>query len=100
MREFGLTSVEGLPSHEMFPAIAALSAACRFSDCTHMNETGCAVLQALQQGELDENTYISYVKLIKEQRHFDMSATEKKRLGKQGGKMVREAKRFKKRLKG
>jgi ribosome biogenesis GTPase len=44
--------------------------------------------------------YASYVKLIKEQKHFQLTASDKKRIGKQTGKMIREVKEFKKRYKG
>lgn len=100
MREFGLTSAEAHSSAELFPAIAALAPACRYSDCTHLSETSCAVLEALQRGELLEDIYVSYVKLMKEQKHFQLTASDKKRIGKQTGKMIREVKDFKKRYKG
>lgn len=100
MREFGLTSGEALSSAELFPAIAAIAPRCRFSDCTHISETSCAVREALKRGELPEDVYISYLKLVKEQRHFEMNAADKKRQGKRTGKMIREVKDFKKRYKG
>lgn len=100
MREFGLTAGAGDSSAELFPAIAALAPSCKYSDCTHMNENSCAVREALERGELAEEVYASYVKLIKEQKHFQLTASDKKRIGKQTGKMIREVKEFKKRYKG
>src|SRR5262249_48821714 len=47
MREFGLSFSEEDSSNDLFPAIAKLASACRFSDCAHMHETGCAVLEAV-----------------------------------------------------
>lgn len=100
MREFGMTSAAGDTPFDLFPAISELSVRCRFNDCTHMEEPGCAVVAAVTSGELPEMVYQSYLKLLKEQKRFAMSASDKKRAGKQMGKMVREVKDFKKRFKG
>ncbi|MEK6782854.1 MAG: ribosome small subunit-dependent GTPase A [Bacteroidota bacterium] len=94
MREFGLTFEEGQTSEESFPAIRKFAAHCRFSDCRHLQEGGCAVLEAVNSGKLENEVYESYLKLIKEQRRFEMNAEEKKRFNKQSGKMSREAKDY------
>jgi ribosome biogenesis GTPase len=99
MREFGLTGVENGGSEDLFPAIARFSPECRFRDCSHINEAGCAVVAALDGGNLDKSIYASYLKLVREQKRFQLSASDKKRLGKQVGKMVREAKAFRDRFK-
>jgi len=61
MREVGITdSVGGL---EMtFDEIMQLASSCRFNDCTHINEAGCAILEALDNEVLDEDTYDNYQK--------------------------------------
>lgn len=100
MREFGLTSMEGNSSTDMFPAIGKFSERCRFRDCKHINETGCAVISAVNSGDLDETIYESYLKLTKEQRRFEIKAEDKKRIGKQMGKMIREAKDYRNKYKG
>lgn len=100
MREFGLASDDAMSSDELFPAIAAYASNCRFKNCTHINEISCAVKDAVATGKLSEDTYGSYVKLMKEQKHFQMNAEDKKRAGKRMGKIVKEAKEFKKRYKG
>lgn len=100
MREFGITSAAGDNHADLFPGISEFSSRCRFNDCTHMGEVGCAVVAAVNSGELGEMIYQSYVKLVKEQKRFAMSASDKKRAGKQMGRMVREVKDFKKRFKG
>lgn len=100
MREFGMTSISDDNTTDLFPAISQFSTGCRFNDCTHMGEAGCAVVAAVSCGELDEVIYHSYLKLIKEQRRFVKSAADKKREGRQMGKMVREAKDYRKRFKG
>jgi ribosome biogenesis GTPase / thiamine phosphate phosphatase len=91
MREFGVTFEDESPDDEVFPAIAVLAANCRYGDCRHMNESGCAVLNALNNGSLEQVVYESYVKLIKEQRRFQISSEDKKQQAKQAGKMSREA---------
>lgn len=99
MREFGMTSEDGADPDTMFPAIEEYAANCKYADCTHMNEDGCAVLDALKRGEMDPSVYDSYVKLVKEQRRFEIRAEDKKRLNKQFGKLTKEAKSYRKKYK-
>jgi ribosome biogenesis GTPase / thiamine phosphate phosphatase len=99
MREFGLAFHEADVSGDLFPAISRHASHCRFNDCQHIDETGCAVLAALKSGELDPEAYESYVKLIREQRRFEVSADEKKRMNKRFGRMSREAKSYRKKYK-
>lgn len=54
---------------EVFSEITALAAACRFRDCTHSGEPGCAVAAALADGRLDALRWVSYRKLGAELRH-------------------------------
>ena len=99
MREFGVTSEDGASGDSLFPAIEALASNCKYGDCSHLTEEGCAVLAALQTGELDPSIYESFVKLVKEQRRFGIRAEEKKRMNRQFGKIVKEAKDFRKKYK-
>jgi|GEM_PF-814675 len=100
MREFGVTSAEeGTTTEELFPAIGKLAASCRFSDCSHMHEEGCAVLKAFTDGSLAAEVYESFVKLVKEQRRFQIDADEKKRQNRQAGKTSREATAHRKKFK-
>lgn len=64
MRELKLTGEETL---EVFADIDSLAALCRFADCAHGNEPGCAVRAALQSGELDADRYRHFLKLRDEQ---------------------------------
>lgn len=100
MREFGVTSGTDDGSIELFPEISRFSRNCRFNDCTHTGEEGCGVMAALNNGDLPETIYSSYVKLIKEQQRFELTASDRKRRARQAGKMVREAKAYRKRFKG
>lgn len=100
MREFGFTFEDGQDSSQgLFPAIERLSQNCRFSDCRHLQENGCAVLRALTSGELDTAVYESYLKLMKEQKRFEISLEDKKRMNKQFGRMTREAVNYRKKNK-
>jgi len=56
-----------------FPDIAPLVADCQFSDCTHTVEPGCAVIEAVEAGEVSDHRYESFVRLREEhQRLADM----------------------------
>lgn len=55
----------------VFPEIAALALSCRFKDCTHSQEPGCAVLAALNSGGLDPGRYARWRKMIQETAFLD-----------------------------
>ena len=58
-----------------FGEVEELAAACRFSDCGHRSEPGCAIKQAIAAGTLDADRYSSYEKLRREQRHLAVRVT-------------------------
>lgn len=90
MRELGIIGVStGIDNS--FPDILNLSAGCRFDDCTHTNEVGCLVLMALQNGELSNERYQSYLKLVKESEHYQMSYVEKRKKDKKFGQFIKSA---------
>ena len=65
MRELGLTDADaGLDT--AFADIEALAASCRFSDCDHTGEPGCAIHGALRRGVLDQSRVAAYGKLQRE----------------------------------
>lgn len=88
MREVGITNVaDGL---EMtFDEILNLAQDCKFSDCTHTNEIGCAVLDALENEKLDPVSYANFVKMEKEKIHFESDAKERKKKDKDLGKLIK-----------
>ena len=49
-----------------FPEIFAVSHDCRFNNCTHRNEPGCAVLKALEEHYISESRYASYLSIIED----------------------------------
>jgi ribosome biogenesis GTPase len=88
MRELGLWDAdEGLD--ETFAEIAELATRCRFGDCRHISEPGCAVTAAVQAGELDEKRLRGYMRLARE---LDDQPTplERRERDRKFGKMVRE----------
>jgi len=68
VRSFGLTS-EDHEASSSFPDIEELAQACRFDDCSHTKEPGCAVLRAVEEGDLEKRRYLSYLKMVKEVEH-------------------------------
>ena len=68
MRELGLWSTgEGMDNS--FEDILSLAKKCRFSDCRHESEPGCAVRAAIEAGELEVSRMISFKKLEREAKH-------------------------------
>jgi ribosome biogenesis GTPase len=65
MRELGLWDA-GDGIDQTFADVAALAAECRFSDCAHEGEPGCAVLAAVEDGRLPAERLESYRKLLRE----------------------------------
>lgn len=70
MREIGMWDA-GSGISETFADVEELFRMCRFSDCTHTAEPGCAVKDAIERGELDESRWKSYVSLKREERFSD-----------------------------
>lgn len=95
MRELGNISVsQGLD--ETFADITDLAEACRFGDCTHTLEKGCAVLEAVDDGRIPEKRYENFMKMTRESRFHEMSYLEKRTKDKQFGKMVKTVMQHKK----
>ncbi len=88
MRELGLLGA-GEALEDSFADIHALSLECRFADCTHTREPGCAVLATVASGDLAEARYRSYLKLKRETAFHDLSYAEKRSRDKEFGRMVK-----------
>lgn len=91
VREFGSTAGNPDSLAEMLE-ISNHSESCRFKDCTHTNEPGCAVLEAVNNGMLDVKVYESYLKLKREAWHFSTSEHEKRKKEKSFSKLIDEVK--------
>jgi ribosome biogenesis GTPase / thiamine phosphate phosphatase len=88
MKELGMTdNIEGIKT--TFQEIFDLSLKCKFPDCKHIDETGCAVIEALNNGSIDINSYDNYQKIQKEQERFQTSVSEKRKKDKVFGKMIK-----------
>lgn len=63
MRAFALWDIEPEEVDGYFPEIRQRVAGCGFSDCSHMHEPGCAVIRAVEQGEISPHRYDSYLRI-------------------------------------
>jgi ribosome biogenesis GTPase len=73
-----------------FADITTLSAQCRFADCRHGSEPGCAVQSAISRGELDARRLSSFRKLMREQAFNSATLAEKRARDRQFGKMIKD----------
>jgi ribosome biogenesis GTPase len=98
MREVGLADVD-VGVRSVFAEIEYLGKDCKFTDCSHQSEPGCAVLAAVKAGALSESKYENYLKLKKESEYYAMTSLEKRVKDRSFGKMVKVYKEQKKKLK-
>lgn len=66
VREFGMIDVEKEELQHYFPEIFEIGRDCKFHNCLHLNEPKCKVLKAIEEGEIEESRYITYLKLMEE----------------------------------
>lgn len=91
MRELQLTEVQaGL--EEVFADIVAMARTCRFSDCGHATEPGCAVQAAIESGTLDADRLKHWLKLAAEEAYNTESLADRRARDRAFGKMVKRAK--------
>ena len=64
MREFGLIGVSKQELSHYFPEMRERLVNCQFNDCLHINEPGCAIKEAVVNGEINEDRYVSYVNIL------------------------------------
>jgi len=87
MRELGMLGVgEGLD--ETFSDIGELARNCRFTDCSHASEPGCAVRAAIKRHELSEEHLQNYLKLARESAFHDSSYVERRKKDRDFGRFV------------
>ncbi|MCH8873558.1 ribosome small subunit-dependent GTPase A [candidate division KSB1 bacterium] len=88
MRELGNIGVEsGL--QETFSDIVELANKCRFTNCTHLQENGCAVLSAVDDGSISQERYHNYIQMKKESAFNERSYLEKRRRDKKFGRLYK-----------
>ena len=99
LRELQLSDCEeGVAT--LFEEIEAVARDCRFNNCRHQGEAGCAVAVAAESGELDPRRLGNYLKLLAEQERATETLVEKRRKDKNFGKMYKRVQAQKKKEKG
>ncbi|QNR25349.1 ribosome small subunit-dependent GTPase A [Croceimicrobium hydrocarbonivorans] len=95
MREIGITD-DASALEATFESIQEIARNCKFSDCQHEGEKGCAIQAAIDSGELSEELYASYHKLKLEQKHYSTSLKEKRAKERAQGKLFKAGKAHRK----
>ncbi len=89
MRELQLTDVQtGLD--DVFAEITGTAKECRFGDCTHDAEPGCAVRAAIETGKIDADRFARWRKLVREEAHNRESIAERRARDKSTGKLYKK----------
>lgn len=94
MRELQLAGNSQFPEkgiNSTFSEIGELAANCRFSNCQHQTEPGCAVQQAISNGQLTPRRLANYNKLLREQARNTASLAEKRDKDRDFGLLTRSA---------
>jgi len=90
MREFGILGAEiGIAS--TYSDITAFALRCRYQDCSHTGEPGCAVLAAVRAGQVNQESVDSFLKLKEESAFNDMSYAEKRKKDRDFGRYIKSA---------
>lgn len=95
MRELGIADAkEGL--NIAFDDIIELASQCRFKNCSHVKDEGCAILAALGAGDIDRLSYDNYLRMQREAEHYQSSERERRQKAKNLARKIKNAKRGKK----
>jgi len=88
LREVGIAdTADGL---EMtFDRILEFAPNCKYKDCSHTHESGCAVIAAVERGEIERAAYENYLKIEREKAHFESTVAERRQRDKTFGKMLK-----------
>ncbi len=77
---------------DVFEDLAELSHTCKYTNCTHVHEPGCAVLEALQAGDVAEDRYQNFLRLKKENAYYEMTDFQRRDKDKKFGKFIKKSK--------
>src|SRR4030042_1551838 len=93
MRELGMTdSAEGIKT--TFQEIFELTLKCKFPDCKHVNENGCAVIEAIGSGIINRDSVDNFRKMLREEERFQATLAEKRKkdreFGRRGQNVMKE----------
>lgn len=92
MRELGMAGAsDGVDKG--FEELAALAAQCRYADCSHQGEPGCAVRAAIENGGLSKERYSNYLKLKKEAEFHELSQLDRRKKDKAFGRHIKTLKK-------
>jgi len=97
IREVGLANVGGGIGN-FFEEITSLGQKCKYTDCTHIHEPGCAVIEAVKTGKIEEAQYNNYLNLKREADYYELDDLAKKEKDRSFGKFLKQAKKDFKRL--
>jgi ribosome biogenesis GTPase len=89
MREVGMADDNAGIAH-VFDEIGELAHNCKYADCSHTHEPGCAVLQAVKDNLLDEQKFENFSKLRKENDYYAMTELEKRNKDRKFGKFLKK----------
>lgn len=64
IRELGIVDIEKQELSHFFPEMRLLMNKCRFNNCRHINEPGCVVMEAVENGEIESSRYDSYISMF------------------------------------
>ncbi len=92
MREIGIID-SNIGIETTFDLIYSLSENCKYNDCTHINEIGCSVIEAVKKGKIDKASYENYLKMEKEKAYFESSVAERRKKEKNFGKIMKNYKK-------
>lgn len=92
MREFGILGAES-GIDDSFSDIIGLASGCRYRNCSHTNEPGCAIREAVNSGEISQERYDNYVTLRAESEFYQMSYVEKRKKDRGFGRFIKSAKK-------
>jgi ribosome biogenesis GTPase / thiamine phosphate phosphatase len=92
MKELGMTD-DTIGIKATFNDIYNISQKCKFSDCQHLNETGCAVNEAINKGLIDKDSLDNFRKIRNEQQRFQSTIAEKRKKDRDFGKMLKNYKK-------
>ncbi len=92
MREFGVLATEG-DLDGGFADLLALASNCRYRDCGHTGEPGCAVIEAVDSGALSRTHYENFLKLRAETTFHEMSHVERRKKDRDFGRFIKSVKK-------
>ena len=83
---------------DVFDDVVRIAAGCRFSNCSHDGDAGCAVMAAIESGELDQRRFANFQKLNAEQAHNSRSLAERRERDRKMGRFFKSVLKDKRRL--